>query len=87
MFASQLNKMKSHFEVHKFGDCELITDPSEKSSIFVVLRGTAVIIADERTHKTANKQVRRVRHRRKKAAEKLAAEIEAGLADAEPTEE
>jgi hypothetical protein len=49
----------------------------------MVLRGSAIVIADDRTYKTSNRAVRKTRHKRKKAAEKLAAEIEAGLADAE----
>lgn len=75
--------MAPHFEVLKFKDCDLITDPSEKDRIFMVLRGSAIVIADDRTHKSAHRAIRKTRHKRKKAAEKLAAEIEAGLADPE----
>lgn len=89
MFRSQIEKMSSHFSVHKFGDCDIVTEPTEKNYIFMVLRGSVVIIGDERTHKTSNRQVRKTRHRRKKAEEKRQAEIEAGLAapDEEVAEE
>jgi len=76
--------MAAHFHVDKFGDCDVITDPSEKLHIYMVIRGSACVIADDRTYKTANKQVKRTRHKRRKAAEKRAAEVEAGLADPEP---
>ena len=73
--------MAPHFHIDKFTDCDVITDPSEKLHIYMVLRGSAVVIADDRTYKNANKAIKKTRHKRKKAAEKLAAEIEAGLAE------
>ena len=89
MFKTQVNNMAAHFSVHKFGDCDIVTEPAEKTNIFMLLRGSVVIVGDERTHKTSNRQVRKTRHRRRKAEEKRQAEIEAGLAapDEEVAEE
>ena len=46
-----------------------------------MIKGCAVIISDERIYKIANREVKRTRHKRKKAAEKREEDIAKGLID------
>lgn len=79
MFQSEMSRLVPHFAVQQFEDCAEITTQSVKDAIYVLLRGSVSIIADERTHKHAKREVKRTRHRRKKAQEKREADIAAGL--------
>jgi len=55
--------------------------------IYLVLRGSACVISDDRIYKLANKEVKRTRYQRQKAQKKREEDIAKGLVADQNTEE
>ena len=79
MFSSHLQEMSKSFNFHIYGDWEEVTVPKIKDMIYLLIEGQIIIISDERTLKHAKTEVRRVRWKKKKAADKLEEDIKRGL--------
>jgi len=69
MFKNNIGNMSKNFVISSFGDCEEVTTPANKLTIFLLIKGAVTILSDERTYKNAVREVKKFRRKRERALE------------------
>ena len=54
MFKNNLDQMATEFKLFRFADCEQVSHPGEKTTLFVILQGQVNVISDEKIYKKVN---------------------------------
>ena len=69
MFKSNIENMGKNFGISTFSDCEEVTSPASKQTIYLLMKGAVTILGDDRTYKNAVREVKKFRRKREKARE------------------
>ncbi len=60
MFASEISQMSRFFEIKLYNeDYLLVTEPSIKENIYLILKGSVVVLADQRIYLESKKSIRK----------------------------
>lgn len=63
--------MQTQFKMWEYQDCIEVTNPTNRELMYVLMSGKVALIADDRTFKRTNFEIRKSRRRRTKLLQKL----------------
>lgn len=60
MFKKDLKNMSKCFGIKTFKDCEEVTTPGSKETIYLLIKGAINVISDERIYKNSVREIKKL---------------------------
>jgi hypothetical protein len=61
MLRNELDAVVSELQLKTFRDCEVVTTPSDKECLLVLMRGFVYMLPEEKTYRKVQIEIRRAR--------------------------